>query len=53
MKTTLGVACFFFGYLLVYAAIADHGKFAYQPWEGVRSIAYDVPAPDDPGGEPA
>ena len=28
------------GYVLVYAAIANHGKFATDPWLGVLADAY-------------
>lgn len=29
------------GYTLVYAAVANGGRFAATPWEGFRSSAYD------------
>lgn len=53
MKLTLGLGLAFFGYLLVYAAVADGGKFAYSPWEGTRSIAYETRAPAGDGGDTA
>lgn len=30
----------FFGYLLVYAATANHGRFATDPWSGTIHDAY-------------
>jgi hypothetical protein len=40
----------FAGYLLVYAATANHGAFATEPWAGVLADAYtDVQT--DTGGE--
>ena len=30
-----------FGYSLVYAAVANGGRFAATPWDGFRSSAYD------------
>ena len=52
----LAVALTFTGYLLVYAATANHGAFATSPWTGVLADAYDAgnlgaPAgPQGPGG---
>lgn len=37
----LGVACVFIGYMLCYAATANHGKFATSPWDGVMQSAYE------------
>jgi hypothetical protein len=36
----------FVGYTLVYAATANHGRFATAPWTGVLVDAYN------PGGDP-
>lgn len=36
----LAIAYLFFGYLLVYAAVANHGRFATSPWAGVLYDAY-------------
>lgn len=38
----VGLACLFFGYLLVYAAVANHGRFATAPWAGVIGDAYET-----------
>jgi len=38
----LGVGVMFLGYVLCYAAVADHGKFAKSPWNGVTKDAYDA-----------
>jgi hypothetical protein len=38
--TSLAAASFFFGYLLVYAAVANHGAFAEHPWDALRADAY-------------
>lgn len=38
----LGVGLIFVGYVLCYAAVADHGKFAPAPWTGVTADAYDA-----------
>lgn len=38
----LGVSLIFIGYTLMYAAVADHGKFAASPWNGVTASAYDA-----------
>lgn len=32
--------CLFAGYLLVYAAVANHGQFATEPWAGLLADAY-------------
>lgn len=37
----LGVGLVFVGYVLVYAAVANHGKFALSPWDGLTGDAYD------------
>lgn len=37
-----GVSLAFIGYVLVYAATANHGKFALEPWNGVTGDAYDA-----------
>lgn len=37
----LGVSVIFIGYVLCYASIADHGKFATAPWEGLTGSAYE------------
>ena len=42
-------ALMFIGYLLVYAAVADSGKYATQPWKGVLGDAYTDTGPQTPG----
>lgn len=37
----MGVGLIFVGYVLVYAAVANHGKFALSPWDGVTGDAYE------------
>lgn len=37
----LGVVLAFLGYLLIYAATANHGKFALSPWDGLLGDAYE------------
>lgn len=37
----LGVTLAFVGYVLVYAAVANHGKFALSPWDGLTGDAYE------------
>jgi hypothetical protein len=37
----LGVGLVFIGYVLMYAGLANHGKFATAPWNGVTQDAYD------------
>ena len=37
----LAVALTFVGYTLVYAATANHGRFATAPWAGVVGDAYE------------
>jgi|SRR5215472_5452393 len=32
----------FGGYLLVYASVANHGKFATEPWNGIFTDAYPM-----------
>lgn len=39
----LGVGLTFIGYVLCYASVANHGKFALSPWDGVTKDAYDTP----------
>jgi hypothetical protein len=36
----LGLLFAFLGYLLVYAATANHGRFATHPWLGLVADAY-------------
>lgn len=36
----LGLLTLFLGYLLVYAATANHGRFATHPWLGLLADAY-------------
>lgn len=36
----LGIGLGFVGYVLVYAAVANHGRFATSPWAGVIGDAY-------------
>lgn len=40
----------FLGYTLVYAATANHGRFATAPWTGVLADAYPPPTPPPPKG---
>jgi hypothetical protein len=37
----LSIALTFIGYVLVYGAVANHGRFATAPWQGVFKDAYD------------
>lgn len=37
----LGVSLIFVGYVLVYAGVANHGKFALSPWSGLTGDAYE------------
>lgn len=37
----LGVGLAFIGYVLCYAATANHGKFALNPWNGIMGDAYE------------
>lgn len=50
----LSVTLLFTGYILVYAATANHGRYAQNPWAGVFADAYTDdggPAgPTGPGG---
>lgn len=41
------LACLFVGYMLTYAAVANHGHYATNPWGGVVHDAYrdDVAPP--------
>lgn len=41
----LGTLLLFGGYMLVYAATANHGKFATEPWAGLVADAYDRTTP--------
>lgn len=38
----LGISLIFVGYVLCYASVANHGKFALAPWNGVIGDAYDA-----------
>lgn len=38
----LAVALTTIGYVLVYASVANHGKFAVRPFMGLRADAYDA-----------
>ena len=38
----LGTLLLFGGYVLVYASVANGGKFAAEPWAGVFTDAYPV-----------
>lgn len=38
------------GYILVYAAVANHGRFATHPWAGVLEDAYTGNRSTRPGG---
>ena len=38
----LAVTLSFVGYVLIYAATANHGTFALSPWNGVLADAYEV-----------
>lgn len=44
-------AVLFAGYTLVYAAVANGGRFATTPWEALRANAYDGGSSD--GSAPA
>jgi hypothetical protein len=46
----LKVAYLFFGYLLIYAAVANHGRFAAAPWQGVLHNAYRQEGQPQEGG---
>lgn len=48
----LSVSLTFVGYLLVYASVANHGKFAKEPWLGVTSDAYEAPDASSNSGAP-
>lgn len=37
----LGTGLLFIGYVLCYAATANHGRYATSPWDGLTSSAYD------------
>ena len=42
MNPGLGVILFGgLGYVLVYASVANHGRFALHPWAGLLADAYD------------
>lgn len=49
----LGLISFFLfgGYTLVYAAVANGGKFAAAPWEALRRDAYDDAAAAGAGSQ--
>lgn len=36
----LAIGTLFVGYVLVYAATANHGRFATEPWAGLIGDAY-------------
>ena len=38
--TFLTIGTLFVGYVLVYAATANHGRFATEPWAGLLADAY-------------
>lgn len=40
MSAPLGIMLALLGYTLVYAATANHGRFATQPWAGITGDAY-------------
>lgn len=46
----LANACLFIGYLLLYAATANHGRFALEPWQGVYTDAYTGEGQAGPAG---
>lgn len=37
----ISVALTFVGYVLVYASVANHGRFATSPWAGAIADAYE------------
>ena len=39
----LGIGLILGGYTLVYAAVANRGKFATEPWAGLFMDAYETP----------
>jgi hypothetical protein len=39
-----GTLMLFGGYVLVYSAVANSGKFASEPWLGLFTDAYSVPS---------
>lgn len=40
------------GYVLTYASVANHGRFATHPWAGVIADAYTSPASSSSGSGP-
>lgn len=40
----LSMVLVFGGYMLIYAAVANQGKFATEPWAGLFADAYTGPA---------
>lgn len=36
----LSIAVSFIGYVLVYGSVANHGRFATEPWSGLFADAY-------------
>lgn len=49
----LSTLLWFGGYLLVYAAVANGGRFAAEPWEGLFNDAYTGErTPDTPDLKP-
>lgn len=49
----LASALLFVGYTLVYAAVANSGKFAAAPWEALRTDAYTGGKPGAAGSPSA
>lgn len=37
---SLAILLIFGGYMLIYAAVANQGKFATEPWAGIFADAY-------------
>lgn len=50
MKPALGIMLALLGYVLVYAATANHGAFATQPWAGITGDAYAAGTGTNLGG---
>jgi hypothetical protein len=49
----LAAGFLFVGYLLVYAATANHGAFATEPWAGILADAYTDTSSSSSSEEPA
>lgn len=49
----LGTLVMFVGYTLIYAAVANRGKFATEPWLGLMGDAYlpSAPGPSSASGD--